>query len=73
MTLRPDMLIALASVSLLGIALLSAALLKGWQGWLALKRSQIAQAQPAPQGRLDVQDLKERVRRLEAIANGVEA
>lgn len=54
-----------------------AALLKGWRGWLDLKRAELAarDAGPAtvsPAARIELADLKERVRRLEAIANGVE-
>lgn len=53
-----------------------AALLRGWRGWLALKQAELARAPdvapaaPTPAGRIALADLKERVRRLEAIANG---
>lgn len=55
-----------------------AALLRAWNGWLELKRAQMGSldgplpAGPSPSQRIEVADLKERVRRLEAIANGVE-
>jgi hypothetical protein len=55
------------------------ALLRGWTGWLELKRAQLASGEaniapvsPSPAARIELADLKERVRRLEAIANGVE-
>jgi uncharacterized protein YecT (DUF1311 family) len=54
--------------------------LKAWRGWLDLKRYQIAQEQearrgavePAPTVRIEMADLKERLRKLEAIATGVD-
>jgi hypothetical protein len=55
------------------------ALLRGWTGWLELKRAQLESrdmphlpSAPSPAARIELADLKERVRRLEAIANGVE-
>ena len=65
-------LAGLAAV-LIGVA----ALLKGWRGWLDLKRAELAVRDAAPvsaspAARIELADLKERVRRLEAIANGVE-
>ena len=54
------------------------ALLRGWRGWLDLKRAQLnadggpAVKAPSPAARIELADLKERVRRLEAIANGAE-
>jgi len=79
----------LASASLLGLVILAAAMLKGWQGWLALKereldrRAGISPAAPEAEGgsrpgsiegyqRIEIADLKERIRKLEAIANGVD-
>ncbi|OJY65996.1 MAG: hypothetical protein BGP16_06245 [Sphingobium sp. 66-54] len=66
------------------IGILAYAGLKGWNGWLALKRAELdivagqsaaASAGPAPltaATRIDVADLKERVRKLEAIAAGID-
>lgn len=67
--------IALAAMAAMLVAI--AALLKGWQGWLELKRAELAGPElptpvPAAGARIELADLKERVRRLEAIANGVE-
>ncbi len=52
-----------------------AALLRGWSGWLQLKREQMGvgaapRPSPSPAQRIELAALKERVRRLEAIANG---
>lgn len=72
------MLIMLAA-GLAGLLIAIAAFLRGWQGWLELKRAQLAAAQtpegvasPSPAARIELADLKERVRRLEAIADGAE-
>lgn len=54
----------------------SLALLKAWNGWLALKRLEIDASQSpdldGPGGRISLADLKQRVRRLEAIADGID-
>ena len=57
----------------------SIALLKAWNGWLALKRLEIdASRSPdtenvdSPAGRISLADLRQRVRRLEAIAEGID-
>jgi len=69
------MIVAVAGLA--GFLLLVAALLRGWSDWLALKRAELdaqdqAPASPTPAARIEIADLKARVRRLEAIANGVE-
>jgi len=53
--------------------------LRAWNGWLALKRAELellpGRQPPAPCAtvvRIDVADLKERVRKLEAIAAGID-
>lgn len=53
------------------------ALLKGWQDWLAFKRLELAAHVGKPSaaptgGRIEIADLKERVRKLEAIAAGID-
>ena len=71
-------IIVLSSASLFAVAIAAAALLKGWQGWLEVKRFEIGgtgsrgAGRGALAGRVELVDLKERVRRLEAIANGTE-
>lgn len=51
--------------------------LKAWAGWLELKKMELAQATgdrgPGPAGgRIEIADLRERVRKLEAIAAGID-
>ena len=65
-------------------ALVLAALfgLKAWQGWLDLKKLELASGVAVPRsdetgtaqagGRIELADLKERVRKLEAIASGID-
>lgn len=68
------LIVALAGVA--GLALASLAGLRGWRGWLDLKQLELARGQypdrtlPSAAGRIELADLKERVRKLEAIANG---
>ena len=71
-------LLALSTLGLVALAMASLAFLKGWRGWLQLRQLQIASpafpdnVRPSPAARIELADLKERVRKLEAIANGVE-
>ena len=80
-TLLLDPTLVLTIGSLIGLALVAAALLRGWQGWLELKRQELGQAGGRRTGdegaglgtaRIELADLKERIRKLEAIASGVE-
>ncbi len=82
-----EQLIVVAA-TLFGVAILSAFALRAWQDWLALKRCELDRAPaPAPQrdieagaapygyggaARIEIADLKERIRKLEAIASGVD-
>jgi hypothetical protein len=77
--LTQDLLIAASA--LMGLVVLAATTLKGWQGWLALKDRELQVARPpreieggAGEGaaRIERADLKERIRKLEAIASGVD-
>lgn len=78
---------SMALLALIGLSIVTAALLYGWQGWLALKERQLEMARGAmalsgthddrhgdapAAARIELADLKERVRRLEAIASGVD-
>lgn len=64
--------LAMAGFALTGLALLLGAALRGWQGWLELKRLELsgsAGARPAGPGeRIELADLKERIRKLESLA-----
>lgn len=65
---------------LAGIGIVAMAGLSGWRGWLRLKHSEIDRhpdARVDPIGpsagtRIEMADLKERIRKLEAIAAGVD-
>jgi len=70
----------LAAVSLLmSVAIIALASLRGWQGWLTLKTRELDLHRPEVDGgsgsgmaRIEIADLKERIRKLEAIAAGVD-
>ncbi len=75
--------IIIAVSSLAGLLVIAGAVLQGWQGWLALKNRELERASrdfggDVPSGagtmtaRIEIADLKERIRRLEAIAAGVD-
>ena len=77
--LTQDLLIAASA--LMGLVVLAATALKGWQGWLALKDRELQVARPlreiesgAGEGaaRIEIAEMKERIRKLEAIASGVD-
>jgi hypothetical protein len=77
--LNQDLMIATSA--LLGLAVIAATTLKGWQGWLALKDRELQVCRPAREieggagegaQRIEIADLKERIRKLEAIASGVD-
>ena len=72
-----DSLIILSTATLVGLAMLGGLVAWGWSGWLRLKIREIdARPQqselPAIGQRIDLADLKERIRKLEAIAAGVD-
>ena len=77
-----DPVLVQTSASLIGLVVIAAAMLRGWQGWLDLKRRELDRhgaplpSQDAGSGlgtaRIELADLKERIRKLEAIASGVE-
>jgi hypothetical protein len=71
----PVTTLTLSLSGLAGLAMLVAGGLTGWRGWLQLKASEIERAAaPAPSAgaRIEIADLKERIRKLEAIAAGVD-
>ncbi|ATY31770.1 hypothetical protein [Sphingomonas psychrotolerans] len=82
MTVDPNLYITLSVSGLAGVAMVTAAGLSGWRGWLALKRQELAEyrgagaqaelAMPSAASRIEIADLKERIRKLEAIAAGVD-
>jgi hypothetical protein len=67
----PSVLIGLTGTAAAGLALASAASLKAWIQWLELRRAQLQAGTPAaPPATGELRTLRERVRRLEAIADG---
>ena len=66
----------MAATGLIAVAMLAMAGLKGFTAWLELKRAELEAHKPSPSSntgnRIDIADLKERIRKLEAIAAGVD-
>jgi hypothetical protein len=79
MTTDPITLLTVAGAMLGGVSILSFTALRGWTGWLDLQRT-IGGGQrfaggleeTSPAARIEMADLRERVRKLEAIAAGVD-
>jgi hypothetical protein len=75
-----NLLITLAGSGLIGLGMVTAAGLAGWRGWLQLRAQELSagRREPQPDGvpnagaRIEIADLKERIRKLEAIAAGVD-
>ncbi len=68
-----------AITTLLGAGMVCLTALKMWRGWLDLRRLQIAPtrdldraAEMSPSVRIEMANLKERLRKLEAIATGID-
>ena len=82
MTIDPNLYITLSVSGLAGLGMVTAAGLSGWRGWLAFKQQELRErhttgadappAMPSAASRIEVADLKERIRKLEAIAAGVD-
>lgn len=80
-TVLLDPTVVLTAGLLVAVIVLAGAALRAWQGWLDLKRSELdrtAAGRTPDEGssfgtaRIELADLKERIRKLEAIASGVE-
>lgn len=76
-----DPTVITATSGLIAIIVIAAALLRAWNGWLELKRQELERTGKRPAtdegssigtARIELADLKERIRKLEAIASGVE-
>ncbi|MEO5586090.1 MAG: hypothetical protein ABIQ81_00185 [Novosphingobium sp.] len=68
-----------SAASLAGLLILAVAALKGWRGWLELKARELDRhpreiegGSTAGMARIELSNLKERIRKLEAIAAGVD-
>jgi hypothetical protein len=67
----------MATTIIIAVTIAALVMLKGWQGWLDLKRMELTGPRddapfPAAGNRIELADLKERVRKLEAIAAGID-
>jgi len=74
-----DMLIAASALA--GLLVIALTTLRGWQEWLALKTRELETGRRPMEfeggsregaARIELADLKERIRKLEAIASGVD-
>lgn len=79
--MEPIVYLEMGLVGLAGVGIVTAGALRGWKGWLELKRFEVqtlsrpdseAAALPSAGSRIELADLKERIRKLEAIAAGVD-
>ncbi|MEQ1499201.1 MAG: hypothetical protein ABL914_11110 [Novosphingobium sp.] len=79
----PTDTILTATAMLLSVAIVALVSLRGWQGWLTFKTRELDLHRPEIEGgvgsgpigmgaRIEIADLKERIRKLEAIAAGVD-
>ena len=78
--ITPDF--AAAAVALSALSIVSLVALRGWRDWIQLKRDELAATGhadtahdahvPHAGSRIEIADLKERLRKLEAIAAGVD-
>ena len=72
----PFTTVTLSLSGLAGLGMIVAGGLAGWRGWLQLKRSELDRSgdMPVPNAgaRIEIADLRERIRKLEAIAAGVD-
>jgi hypothetical protein len=73
----PITIAVLSASIILGLAGAALAGLRAWSGWLELKKMELAQTGgdrglPPATGRIEIADLRERVRKLEAIAAGID-
>lgn len=78
----PLLYLTIAASGLSAIAIVAMTALKGWNGWLVLKHAELQHperprhtedaATASVGSRIEVADLKERIRKLEAIAAGVD-
>ena len=70
----PTTTMALAGFASAGLAVTSAAALRAWGGWLEVKRLELTRGRRSPvrAASTELQRLRERVRRLEAIADGAD-
>lgn len=80
MTQDPNFYIIIGAFGLTCVAVVSTLSLRGWRDWIALKHAELQAHQhngelampSSAVSRIEVADLKERVKKLEAIAAGID-
>ncbi|MFN3620825.1 hypothetical protein [Sphingorhabdus sp.] len=75
----PNLYIIIGAFAVLCVGIVSSLGLRGWRDWIALKHAELDVMRrgsdgpvPSATSRIEVADLKERVKRLEAIAAGID-
>ena len=75
----PNFYIVVGAFTLLCVEFISTLSLRGWRDWIAFKHAELQIHQqggeiavPSTASRIEVADLKERVKKLEAIAAGID-
>jgi hypothetical protein len=75
----PNFYLILGAFAVTCVAVVATISLRGWRDWIALKHAELQLHQqssdmpvPSTASRIEVADLKERVKKLEAIAAGID-
>jgi predicted negative regulator of RcsB-dependent stress response len=75
----PSFYLTISALALAAIVVMALAGLRGWREWIEFKRAELesqhrpsSEALPSAVSRIEVADLKERVKKLEAIAAGID-
>jgi hypothetical protein len=74
----PNFYLIISAVALAAVAVVANITLRGWRDWIALKHAELQsrsghEVMPvSATSRIEVADLKERVKKLEAIAAGID-
>jgi hypothetical protein len=79
MPLDPASYLIIGTFMLASLGLVALASLRGWRQWIDLKQAELSAMRPISEApapstvsRIEVADLKERVKKLEAIAAGID-
>ncbi|XUU60610.1 hypothetical protein ACRAQ6_13780 [Erythrobacter sp. HA6-11] len=74
-----DPAVIIAATCLVGLCVTAFAMLRAWHSWLGLKQRELDNTPAEIEGgvgasaaRIEIADLKERIKKLEAIASGVD-
>ena len=75
----PSFYLTVSALALATVGVIAMVSLRGWRDWIALKHAELDIARqgsdapvPSATSRIEVADLKERVKKLEAIAAGID-